>query len=293
MTKNVTPSVTSGLPQRLAQAYKNACLAEIEALKPGNVHIFADGHGMRVQDFMQSAEASSAVIALPELALGERIYRSVEATWGAVSCNTNLGIILLCASIIQAALLPATTNLRKRLAQVLSNTTQLDAEWTFKAIQMANPAGLGTAKAHDVNHAADCNLLEAMQASAEKDFIGLQYANGFMQIFEQGLPHYEAALSRWQRPAWATTGLYLYWLSHYPDSHIARKYGDAMAKQIQSEAIVHDEALQALENPKLYLPQLLAFDQSLKSRCINPGTSADLTVATLFIHHCNKHHCNN
>ncbi len=274
------------LSLQLAQAYKVACLAEIEALKPGNVHIFADGHGMQVQDFVQSAEASSAVIAQPELALGERIFQSVEATWSAVNCNTNLGIILLCAPIIQAALLPPSISLRNRLAQVLSNTTQLDAEWVFKAIQLSNPAGLGYAKRHDVHQPADCTLLEAMQASAEKDFIGQQYANGFLQLFEQGLPIFDAALLRWQRPAWATSALYLYWLSHYPDSHIARKYGADMAKKIQAEAFAHDEALQLLENPKQYLPQLLAFDQSLKSRAINPGTSADLTVATLLAHHC-------
>ena len=41
--------------QRLADAFKAACMAELEALKPGNVHIFADGHGMTVQDFMASA----------------------------------------------------------------------------------------------------------------------------------------------------------------------------------------------------------------------------------------------
>ncbi len=284
----MTNQPLSTLSQQLAQAYKVACLAEIEALKPGNVHIFADGHGMQVQDFIQSATVSSAVIAQPTFALGERIYHCVKTTWDAVNCNTNLGIILLCAPIIQAGLLSAKTDLRNRLAQVLSSTTQLDAEWMFKAIKMANPAGLGRAKAHDVNQAADCTLLAAMQASADKDFIGQQYANGFMQVFEQGLPHFEAALLRWQRPAWATTGLFLYWLSHYPDSHIARKYGDETAKQVQTEAIVHYNALQALDNPKQYLPQLLAFDQSLKSRAINPGTSADITVATLLVHNCNN-----
>ncbi len=274
------------LSQQLAQAYKIACFAEIEALKPGNVHIFADGHGMQVQDFMQSAEASSKVIAQPELELGERIFRSVEATWSAVNCNTNLGIILLCAPIIQAAFLPATDSLRNRLTQVLSNTTQADAEWLFEAIQLANPAGLGSASVHDVHQPADCTLLEAMQASADKDFIGQQYANGFLQLFDQGLPIFEAALLRWQRPAWATSALYLYWLSHYPDSHIARKYGAAMANQVQAEAVIHFDALHSSENPKQYLPQLLAFDQSLKSGAINPGTSADMTVATLLTHNC-------
>jgi triphosphoribosyl-dephospho-CoA synthase len=267
--------------KQLAQIYKTACLAEIEALKPGNVHIFADGHGMQVKDFVLSAEASSEFVAQPDFGLGERIYRSVEATWKAVKCNTNLGIILLSAPIIQAALLPTTTSLRSQLKQVLANTTKKDAEWLFKAIQLASPAGLGHADKHDVNNEAQCNLLEAMQASADKDFICQQYSNGFLQVLDEGLPIYQAALSRWQRPAWAATNLYLYWLSHYPDSHIVRKKGIAVAKQVQHEALEHYAVFEMLDNPKNYLPQLLTLDSSLKERGINPGTSADLTVAVL------------
>jgi triphosphoribosyl-dephospho-CoA synthase len=36
-------------------------------------------------------------------------------------------------------------------------------------------------------------------------------------------------------------------------------------------------------NPKLVQKQLLDWDASLKARSINPGTSADLTVATLLL----------
>lgn len=276
-------NVLDNLSQQFSQVYKVACLAEIEALKPGNVHIFSDGHGMQVEDFIQSATASSAVIAQANLSLGERIYQSVEATWDVVDCNTNLGIILLCAPIIHAALLPPTTNFRNQLAQVLSHSTKADAEWAFKAIQKASPAGLGSVAAHDVNHAADCTLLEAMKASAENDFIAQQYANEFLNVIEEGLPLYQETLMRWERPAWATTLLYLYWLSHYPDSHIVRKLGIEIASQVQKEASEHYTALHAQENPKQYLPQLFTFDASLKSRGINPGTSADLTVAALLL----------
>ena len=274
------------LSSHLARIYQAACLAEVEALKPGNVHIFADGHGMTVQDFMHSAEVSASLIACPHLGLGKRIFRSVEATRDAVGCNTNLGIILLCAPMIQAALLPQTATLMQRLLNVLQNTTQADAEFLFKAIQMANPAGLGQAEKHDVHQASDCTLLAAMQAAAHKDLIGLQYANGFGQIWQEGLPRYQAALARWERPAWAATSLYLYWLSHYPDSHIARKYGITVALKIQDEMRLHDQAFLALENPKHYFSRLLELDQSLKRRLINPGTSADLTVVTIFAHHC-------
>ena len=93
------------IAEQLSNAFKAACMAELEALKPGNVHIFADGHGMTVQDFIASADAVSKVIALPYLSLGERILHSVQATQNAVNMNTNLGMILLCAPIIQAKLL--------------------------------------------------------------------------------------------------------------------------------------------------------------------------------------------
>ena len=70
---------------QLSQAFKNACMAELAALKPGNVHIFADGHGMTVQDFVASADAAASVIAKPECSLGQRIFASVQATQRAVT----------------------------------------------------------------------------------------------------------------------------------------------------------------------------------------------------------------
>jgi triphosphoribosyl-dephospho-CoA synthase len=121
-------SVAAGLSDRLAQAYLHACLAEVEAIKPGNVHIFADGHGMVVSDFIQSAEASAQVIAMPNLTLGERIYRAVEATWKAVGMNTNLGIVLLCAPMVHAMMHSTKTTLHAKITEVLAYTTQADAE---------------------------------------------------------------------------------------------------------------------------------------------------------------------
>ena len=41
-----------------SQLYQSACLAELAALKPGNVHAMADGHGMTVEQFVKSAELS-------------------------------------------------------------------------------------------------------------------------------------------------------------------------------------------------------------------------------------------
>ncbi len=267
----------------LAYAFKAACLAELEALKPGNVHIFADGHGMTVQDFIVSAEVAAQEIAKPQISLGQRIFLSVEATHQAVNCNTNLGVILLCAPLLQAYLIEGNTNFTVKLKQILANTTQQDAEYAFKAIAVANPAGLGVSKRHDVHQVVACNLLEAMQFAAPKDMVAQQYANNFANIFD-GLACYQQALAHWQRPAWAVTALHLHYMSQFLDTHIVRKYGDTIASLVKSEATSHRDAYLKSYNPKNYQTQLMSFDAELKKRGLNPGTSADLTVATLLLH---------
>jgi triphosphoribosyl-dephospho-CoA synthase len=266
--------------QQLADAFKAACMAELEALKPGNVHIFADGHGMTVQDFIASAEAVSKVIAQPDLTLGERILQSVQATQNAVKMNTNLGVILLCAPMIHAALQPGATSFLQKLKHVLADTTIEDADQAFAAIRLANPAGLGDSAQHDVNQTPTVTLLQAMQVAASYDMIAAQYANNFADVVE-GLLRYQQAVGKWQRPAWAVTAVHLHFMAQYCDSHIMRKYGETIARLVQAEAAAHEMELIQAYNPKNYQAPLLKFDEALKKRGINPGTSADLTVATL------------
>lgn len=272
----------SSLAAQLAHDFKAACMAEIEALKPGNVHIFADGHGMVVQDFIRSAEAASAVIAQPDITVGQRIFNAVDATRNAVGCNTNLGVILLCAPIIQAALNGKKQTLRERLQEVLQGLTVEDATLTYQAIMKASPAGLGESARYDVHVPPSVTLLAAMQEAQQRDLVARQYANGFADVFD-GATHYQNALQRWQRPAWAATVVYLGFLANFADSHIARKHGTAVALAVQEEAKSYEQALLAQDNPKACQRELLKFDADLKVRGINPGTSADLTVATLLL----------
>lgn len=274
---------------KLAQAYRSACMAELEALKPGNVHVFADGHGMTIHDFIKSADASAAVIAQVKLSVGERIFQAVKATQAAVGMNTNLGILLLCAPLIQAALHAneAVTGENKSLRQcldfTLSQLTVDDATLTGQAIVLANPAGLGSSKVNDVRQPSSVNLLEMMISAQHKDRIAWQYANAFADIFEFGLPHYNKAMHKWNNQAWATTALYLGFLARQLDSHVIRKYSEALAIKVMQEAADLQSLYWAMDNPKLVQKHLLAWDASLKIRNINPGTTADLTVACLMV----------
>lgn len=271
----------NNLALQLAHAFQAACMAELEALKPGNVHIFADGHGMRVQDFVRSAETAAMFIARPGFTLGQRISFTIHASCAEVGCNTNLGIVLLCAPLIHAKLHGGQPTLRENLQQVLARLTVADAELAYTAIVRAAPGGLGVSAKHDVHAKPGVTLLEAMREAQMRDRVAWQYANGYADIFEFGQAHYLQALQRWQRPAWATTMLYLGFMSRFADSHIVRKYGAETAQKVREEAGVHERALLALENPKTYQRRLLQFDADLKLRGLNPGTSADLTVATL------------
>jgi triphosphoribosyl-dephospho-CoA synthase len=134
-----------------------------------------------------------------------------------------------------------------------------------------------------VQQKADCTLLQAMQQAAPRDMIAAQYANNFMHIFD-GLAVYQKALNKWQRPAWAVTAVHLHFMANFLDSHIVRKYGETIAQLVQNEAAAHEAEFAKVYNPKTTQNTLLIFDAALKKRGLNPGTSADLTVATLLLH---------
>jgi triphosphoribosyl-dephospho-CoA synthase len=78
------------------------------------------------------------------------------------------------------------------------------------------------------------------------------------------------------------SGVYLSLLGAFPDSHVERKHGAEVAATVRREARGWARRLLAAADPAGLAPELLGFDRSLKARGINPGTSADLTVASLF-----------
>jgi len=269
------------LEDRVTAAYIEACLAELDAPKPGNVHRFASGHRMEVADFVRSAGASAAAIAARGARVGTRVRAAVDATLKAVGQNTNLGIILLCAPLAAAAEVEDAP-LRPALARVLDGLDRADAHDVFAAIAAANPGGLGRVPRHDVNAPAVVTLREAMAEAADRDRIARQYVTAYDDVFSLGLPALETARQRRIEARWSTLAVYLTFLAGIPDTHIARKFDAATAEAIRREAVDWRDAFAAAADPEAIADSLLGWDTTLKSRGINPGTSADLTVATLF-----------
>jgi triphosphoribosyl-dephospho-CoA synthase len=289
------------LRHRIAAAFVAACRTELAALKPGNVHVFADGHRMTAQQFVASAEAAAAPLTEPGASVGARILGAVAATAAAVGTNTNLGIVLLCAPLAAAAehrsIVRKTEHrlseenatkheqppdLAASVAARLDDLDIEDARLAFAAIVRAAPGGLGRTTEHDVHAPPTASLRAAMAAAADRDAIARQYATGFADVFGLGMAALEAARARGFAPPAAALAVYLAFLAAMPDTHVVRKHGLAVGEDVRRVAASLRDRLATVADPSHLHADLLAWDAALKARGINPGTSADLTVATLF-----------
>lgn len=265
----------------VAEAFIAACRDELEAPKPGNVHVYASGHRMTAAQFIASAAAAADPLCAPATRVGARIRGAVEATFRAVGANTNLGIVLLCAPLAAAAELDA-PHLRAALTRVLDDLDVWDADDAFAAIVRASPAGLGRAERHDVFAPARVTLKQAMTEAADRDLIARQYATGFADVFGLGMAIHRAATARSSDRKFVVLAVYLGFLSKLPDSHVARKHGAEAAADVCRTAEKLDALLWSTPQPADLFAELLVWDAALKGQGINPGTTADLTVATLF-----------
>jgi triphosphoribosyl-dephospho-CoA synthase len=267
----------------IAEAFLAACHDELEAPKPGNVHVFSPTGSKSMDDFIRSAEAAAPPICAPGARVGARILGAIEATAATVGSNTNLGIVLLCAPLAAAAE-GRPTDLRAALARVLADLDVADADRAFHAIVLAAPGGLGRAACHDVFAPATVTLGQAMAEAADRDRIARQYVSAFEDVFVCGETARSRQIARGSNTMWATLATYLTFVATLPDTHVVREHGAAAAEEVRRIAGDFLARLQMGNDPSHLLPDLLAWDESLKRQGLNPGTSADLTVATLFAH---------
>ena len=263
---------------------QDSFITEINALKPGNISRHADGHGMTANDFLLSADLVTPILCDTRLSIGQRILESVKITSTQVGMNTNLGMILLFTPLIISAENNSSRSIaamQYELRGILSAVDKSDSFLIFQAIRVANPGGLGQSSKYDVRTHPDCILLDAMAEASERDTIARQYISGFNDIFKTGLPVIKDFTARWNSVEWAAVACYLTFLSAMPDSHIARKFGTGIAEQILKKATVITEQFLKKNSPENAVDALLEFDRDLKERRINPGTSADMTAASI------------
>ncbi|MEC5290314.1 triphosphoribosyl-dephospho-CoA synthase [Aurantimonas sp. C2-6-R+9] len=280
-------------PVMIEAAFLAACRAELDAVKPGNVHRFAPGHGMSATTFEAAALAAAPFIAMAGASVGARALGATEASWAATGMNTNLGILLLAAPLAAAAEIADDVSamsgsslgaLRRALEAVLADLGPQDARDVFTAIARASPGGLGNRGTHDVRSPPSIGLIDAMRLAEADDLVARQYANRFREIFDIGV----AAIAASGRTGETSPGrspaldCFIAFSTRFPDSHILRKFGPDVAESIRIRMDEFAKRLSQETNPDAASALLLGFDAELKREGINPGTSADLTVASLF-----------
>jgi triphosphoribosyl-dephospho-CoA synthase len=266
----------------IAAAAQLACLLEASAPKPGNVSPGRHFTDIRYEHFLASAAAIGAAFAEAEgRSVGETILRAAQATSQWTRSNTNLGIVLLLAPLARAA--AAGGDLRSAVRAVLANTTVADARDVYAAIRLASPGGLGEAAEQDVHDEPTVTLLEAMTLAAGQDGIANEYATAFAVTFETAVPTLMRA--RTDRLSWddGVVETFMTVLAASPDTHVARRGGPELAAEISQRAadVLRAGGVRSAEGRKA----LGYFDHSLRDpRNIgNPGTTADLTAAAIFV----------
>ena len=282
----------------IAAAAQLACLLEASAPKPGNVSPARRFDDIGYEDFLASAAAIGA--ALSEAGgrpLGATILLAVEATARWTRSNTNLGIVLLLAPLARAAFAVAQRvteagcgragrfpeALRAAVRDVVESTTVDDARQVYAAIRRAAPGGLGRVESQDVRVEPDLTLVAAMRLAADRDGIAGEYASGFSRTFDSGVPAIERA--RRDGLSWndAIVETFLTLLAAAPDTHIARRGGPARAEEVrrQAGAVVKAGGIRTEAGSRA----ISELDRSLadERHLTNPGTTADLTTAAIFV----------
>jgi triphosphoribosyl-dephospho-CoA synthase len=153
----------------------------------------------------------------------------------------------------------------------------------YEAIRLAQPGGLGKVAAADIADEPPDDLLAAMRLAAEHDMVARQYANGFQDLFETVVPLIRTVVESGHDLPAAIVHLHVQLMARYPDSLIARRCGLEIAEQ--SAARAQRVLDSGAPNDEAYDRGLADLDFWLRAdgHKRNPGTTADLVAAGLFV----------
>lgn len=271
--------------EQLACWLKKASRWEADAPKAGNVHPAASFVDLTHDDFVRSAEVLAACYqrleqpaeqlcpSIPLLEVAREIRRQVGR-------NTNLGILLLNTPL---AAVPSPQLLSDGIEDVIS-AMDIDATVRlYEAIQLMQPGGMDKVDEQDLSDVPSLPVRAVMQLAAERDLIAKQYVTGFRDVLGFGVERAEYWWERTEQNRYqAVVGLHLDWMSRFPDTLIARKLGREMAETAAGKA--RDVLVAGWPDAAAGQVAFAEFDAWLRAdgNKRNPGTSADMTAASLF-----------
>jgi triphosphoribosyl-dephospho-CoA synthase len=246
------------------------------------VHRGADFEDVTYLDFVLSAVVVGPILERTSgLGVGRAVLEAVLATREAVETNTNLGTLLLLAPLAAA---PDGVRHAEGIRRVLRELTLDDTRHVYEAIRVSSAGGLGRVDQADVasEPPPELSLVDAMHLASERDLVARQYCNHFADVFEVA-DWIEQGMERGWPLATAIVHADLRQLAKAPDSLILRKCGTDVAERTRAQAArVIDSGFPGDE---AYERAVEDFDFWLRSdgHRRNPGTTADLVAAALFV----------
>ncbi|MFZ3149410.1 MAG: triphosphoribosyl-dephospho-CoA synthase [Methanothrix sp.] len=270
-------------PERVAQCAVLAMLFELSSSpKPGNVDRCHDFSDIGFHHFLTSALSSYPTFlkaAQSRVGVGSLILEGVEAwqTWN-LSSNTHFGSLVLMIPIAIAADKPG--ELKAELEDVLEKTTVTDAIDFYSAFEKAKArvAEVDSFSLNDKNwqrtvQDSGKTLLELMRLSSKHDIVAREWSTNYERSFLLADRMTEKIDRLGLNDGVVRT--FLEALAEVPDSLICAKFGEEVACQVSrraGEALLDDTLGKAHE-----------LDRDLLAQDINPGSTADLIAASLFI----------
>lgn len=263
--------------------------------KPGNVHRTRDFHDMVFEDFLISGivigdtiEKVATSTSKGKAEIGRYILEAVKETDKWIANNTNLGIVMLLVPISAAtAISDDFSQIQDNIGRLMDDTTVDDAINLYDAINIAEAGGMGNQEEFDVNSSNakedliknNQTMFDVLEISSSWDRLAHELTNKMPVCFKIGYPTFynlkkTTSLNR------ACVLTFLTILSEVPDTLISRKYGDKKAREVSYQA---KELLKFKDDINIFNKKLNDFDSYLFDNKLNPGTTADLTAASIML----------
>lgn len=260
------------LLMRAAERAQLAMMLEVCAYpKPGNVDRCHDYQNTRLEHFLASVIFARPALEEAEAGtgrIGEIIRHAVRDTNCHEGGNTHFGAFILLIPLIYGKGIPgALTAIEKT---DVSDAVAFYKAFAMTAVKMNATDDLDVHDPHTLTIIRDreITLLEVMRHSAANDMVAREWVTGF-PLTRRG-----ADLLRQFGPGrQAIVNTFLTLLASETDTFIIKKHGTAVAE----ETLLH--AREVLDCKRA----LVDFDADCIERDINPGSIADILIASLFI----------
>lgn len=270
-----------------ADAVRWACILEATAPKAGNVFPGREFDDLTYLDFVSAAYIAARCFDQPAASFSHAVLGASEQVAETIGTNVNLGILLLLGPLVESdspddAPPLSRSQWQTRVTTTLASLTADDTSRLYDAINAASPGGMAEVDEMDLASPPPSDFIAAMRAAMSWDRIARNYADGFCDLFETVVPLLARSIEQENDLLSGISIAHLGLLAAEPDTLIARKFGQEVALNVQQRARFDPKDAQKRAAFDHFL-RIGEADRHGKTSRLNPGTTADLIVAGLYI----------